>query len=119
MEQYVKTSEEFVNFGKGNVDALVKAGQIWTNGVQAIAKELAETTQAHLNETVAVVKSFTAAKSAKELLELQTALARSSVEKAIAESTRLADASTRLATEALAPLTARLTQVRETFAAAA
>jgi phasin family protein len=119
MEQAVKISEDFVNFGKGNVEAFVKAGEIWTHGVQALAKDFADTTQTHLNETVAIVKSFAAAKSAKELLDLQTALARSSVEKVIADTTRLADASTRLAADALAPLTARLTLAQEKFTAAA
>lgn len=108
MELTVKISEDFVNLGKGNLDAFVKSSEIWTNGVQALAKDFADTTSAHLNETVAIVKSFAAAKSPKELLDLQTAVARKSVEKAIADATRLADASTRLATDALAPLAARL-----------
>lgn len=108
MEQTVKISEDFVNFGKGNLDAFVKSSEIWATGVQALAKDFADTTHAHLNETVAIVKSFAAAKSPKELLDLQTTVARKSVEKVIADTTRLADASTRLATDALAPLAARL-----------
>jgi phasin family protein len=119
MEQAVKISEDLVNFGKSNLEAFAKSNQIWTNGVHALAKDFAATTQAHLNETVAIVKSFAAAKTAKELLDLQTSLARNSVEKAIADTTRLADASTRLATDALAPLTARLTLAGEKLSAAA
>lgn len=118
MEKAIKISQDLINFGKGNVEAFVKSGQIWTTGVQAIAKDFAETTQAQLTETAATVKSIATAKSLKEALELQTSLVRSSVEKAIAETTRLSGASTKLTTDTLAPLTARLTQARETFAVA-
>jgi hypothetical protein len=48
-------------------------------------------------------------------LDLQAAFARSSLDKAITETSKLTDASTRLATDVLAPLTARVTLAAETF----
>jgi phasin family protein len=114
-----KISDEFVAFGKGNVEAFVQSSQIWTQGVQALAKTFAESTQAQLDEAAAAVKQLSAAKSIKELLDLQAALTRSSVEKAIAESTRLTEASTKLATDTLAPLTSRLTLASEKLTNAA
>ena len=40
MEKAMKTAEELVSFGQGNVEALVKAGQIWAEGVQDLSKRL-------------------------------------------------------------------------------
>jgi hypothetical protein len=42
----MKTAEEFVVFGQGNVEALVKSGQIWAAGVQDLTKQVAATAQA-------------------------------------------------------------------------
>jgi phasin family protein len=119
MEKISDISEEFVNFGKDNFDAFIKASQIWTEGVQVLAKDFITTAQAQLDETMATVTSFTSAKSVKELLDLRTAPAGNPVEKAIAETNRLISASTRLVTDTLAPLVARLTLASGTIAPAA
>lgn len=115
MENPMKVSEDLVAFGKGNVDALMQASQVWTAGVQALAKDVIAATQAQIEQTAANMKSLAAVKSPKELLDLHTALTRSAVEAVIAETTRLSEASTKLANEALAPLTARLTEATQTF----
>jgi phasin family protein len=75
--------------------------------------------QSQINETVATVKSFAAVKSFQELLDLQAAFARNSLDKAIAETTKLTNASTKLAADALAPISARVTLATETFGRAA
>lgn len=112
-------SDNFANFGKDNLDAFVKSSQIWTEGVQALATDFTATMQARLGETMATLNSFSTVKSPQELLDLQTALAGNSVEKAIAEATRLTSASTKLATDTLAPLLARMTLAGGPFAPAA
>ena len=48
MEKTVKTAEEFVSFSQGNVEALMKAGQIWAAGVQDLNKSFAATAQAQM-----------------------------------------------------------------------
>ncbi|CAH2600740.1 Phasin family protein [Rhodovastum atsumiense] len=119
MEKAFRISEELANFGKGNVEAFVASGQVWSAGVQALAQDLASTTQAHLDEGVATVKAFAAAKSVKQLFDLQTAYARSTMEKALAETTRFTTASTKLATDALAPLGDRVKAAGQAFNTAA
>jgi phasin family protein len=114
-EKTIKTAQEMVAFGQGNFEAFVKSGQIWADGVQELSKSFAASAQAQIDETVATLKSFAAVKSFRELLGLQAAFARSSLEKAIAETTKLTNASTKLATDAMAPITARVTLATETF----
>jgi phasin family protein len=110
-----KTAEEMVSFGQGNLEAFTKAGQIWAAGVQELSKQFAATAQAHVDQTVATFKALTTVKSFKEAVDLQSTLARSTVEKAVAETGKLTDASLKLAEQAWAPVTARVTLAVEKF----
>ncbi len=119
MEKAMKSAEEFLSFGQGNVEAVVKSGQIWAAGVQDIGKTVAASAQAQIDATVATFKALTGVKSLKEAIDLQATLARSSVEKAVAETGKLTDASLKLAEQTMAPIAARVTLAVEKFGRAA
>ena len=116
MEKAMKTAEEFVTFGQGNMEAVMKAGQIWATGVQDLSKQVAATAQGTYEETVATFKALTSVKSLKDAIDLQTSFARAAIEKTLAESGKLTDASIKLTEQTLAPLTARVTLAVEKFA---
>ncbi len=109
MEKAMKTAEEFVTFGQGNVEAFMKSSQIWVAGMQDLSKQIAASAQANFDETMNTFKALTSAKSLKDAIDLQTSFARATVEKTMAESGRLTDASFKLTEQALAPITARVT----------
>lgn len=115
MEKAMKTAEEMVTFGQGNLEALVKSSQIWAAGVQDLGKQVAASAQAQVDQTMATLKALAGVKSLKDALDLQSTLARSSVEKAVAETSKLTDASLKLAEQTLAPITARLSLAAERF----
>ena len=115
MEKAMKSAEDIVTFGQGNMEAFVKASQIWAAGVQDLSKQFAATAQAQMDQTVATFKALAGVKSFKEAVELQSSLARSSVEKAVAETGKFTDASMKLAEQAIAPITARVTLAVEKF----
>jgi phasin family protein len=119
MEKAMKTAEELVAFGQGNVEAMMKCGQIWTAGVQDISKQMAATAQASFDETMATFKALSSVKSLKDAMDLQAGLARSALEKTLAESGKLTDASFRLTEQAMAPITARMSLAVEKFAKSA
>ena len=119
MEKAMKTAEEFVAFSQGNFEALVKSGQIWTAGVQDIGKLIAANAQASFDETMSTFKAMSSAKSLKDAFDLQSSLARATIEKTLAESGKLTDASMKLTEQALAPLTARFSLAMEKFSKAA
>jgi uncharacterized protein (DUF1697 family) len=52
MEKAMKTAEEMMVFSQGNLEAMVKSGQIWAAGVQDIGKQMAATAQASFDETL-------------------------------------------------------------------
>ena len=116
MEKAMKTAEELVTFGQGNLEALVKSSQIWAAGLQDLSKQFAATAQAQMDETMGVFKALAGVKSVKDAVDLHTNLARSAMEKTVAEAGRLTDASFKLAEQAAAPIMARLTLAVDQFA---
>jgi phasin family protein len=116
MEKVIKTAEEFAAFGQGNVEAVLKSSQIWAAGVQELSKQAAASAQAGFDASMAAFKALSGAKSLKDAVDLQANLARSSMEKALADSGKLTEATMKLAEQAFAPLAQRMTLAAEKFA---
>jgi phasin family protein len=116
MEKAMKTAEEMLAFSQGNAEALMTSGQIWAKGMQDISKQVAATAQASLDETMTTFKALSSVKSLKDVFDLQANFARAAMEKTLAESGRLTDASLKLTEQTLAPITARMSLAVEKFA---
>jgi len=111
----MKTTEDFVAFGQANLEAFVKSGQIWSAGVQELTKQIATSAKASFDESVSTFKAMSTARSVKEAMDLQSSFAKAALEKAMAESNKLTDASIKLTEQTLAPITARVTVAVESF----
>jgi phasin family protein len=119
MKTMMKSTEDFVAFGQANLEAFVKSGQIWSAGVQELTKQFATSAKASFEESVSTFKAISTCKSVKEAMEMQSTFAKAALEKAMAESNKLTDASIKLTEQTLAPITARVTVAVETFGKAA
>ena len=119
VEKAMKNAEELVAFSKGNMEAMVKSSQIWATGMQDLSKHMAAAAQASMDQSMSAFKALTAVKSLKDAFELQSSFARSAMEKSMAESGKLTDASMKLTEQAMAPITARVTVAVEKFSNAA
>ncbi|WP_459675385.1 phasin family protein [Acidisoma sp. 7E03] len=115
MTKTMKTAEEVVAFSQGNVEAMIKSGQIWSAGLQDLSKQMAASAQASYEEAMAAFKAMTSVKSLKEAVDLQVGFARSALEKGMSESSKYTDASFKLAEQAIAPISSRMTMVVEKF----
>jgi phasin family protein len=115
VEKAMKTAEEMMAFGQGNLEAMMKSTQIYAAGFQDISKHLAAHSKATLEESVHFTKTLMGIKSVKEAVDLQSSFAKTSIEKAVAETSKITDATVKLAEEAIAPLTARMTLAVEKF----
>jgi phasin family protein len=115
VEKAVKTSEEILSFSQGNMEAIIKASQIYSAGIQDLSKYFAASGKASFEESVAFTKSMMGVKSIKEAVDLQTGFTKSSIEKAVSETNKLADATVKLTEQSIAPLTARVALAVETF----
>jgi phasin family protein len=109
-ESTMKTTEDFLAFGQGNVEAFVKAGQIWAAGAQDLSRQFAAAAQTRIDETMGMFKALSGVKSIKDAFDLQAGFARAAFEAGVADSGKFTDASLKLAEQALEPITARMTQ---------
>jgi phasin family protein len=113
VDNLTKTTERIMSYNPGNVEAIMKSGQIWAAGWQDIAKTLAGTTQAHLDQTMSTWKALASVKSLQEANDLRASLSHTSFETAFAETGKLTDASIKLVEQAMAPIMERFTLVVE------
>lgn len=102
-----KAVEDVVEFGKGNIEAVVKANQILVAGLQDIGKTAAAQAQVALEEGMANAKALASVKSMKEAVDLQAAYARVAMEKAMAQLVATQEAALKLAETAMAPVADR------------
>lgn len=104
---------------KGNVEALVEAGKILGNGVQAMARGEFEAAKSAFETVTADLKAVAAVKNPTDLFKLQGEIARRNFDALVAHYSKNAEASMKLANEAFAPLSSRLSLAAERFSKAA
>jgi phasin family protein len=108
-----KGYEDVVQFGKDNLDAFVKSSTIVAKGWQDLSKSVFGLAQESVEDAVAASKALLGAKTIKELIDVQSGLAKTSFDKMVAESSRLSEVGVKLAEQAIAPINTRVTAAVE------
>ena len=114
-ETFFKAAEEAAEFGRGNIEAFTKSAQLFAVGFQDIGKQVFAVSQALTDHAMESAKALAAVKSLKEAADIQAAFAKASMERSMSEAAKLQEASMKLAEQAYAPLTARMTLAVEKF----
>ncbi len=114
-EQVEKTSKamfegygDISDIGQQNYEAMVKSGTICAKGFETIGQEMMEFTRSSIEGNVSAAKAIMGAKNIKEMVDLQSEFARKSIDQAVAEYSKLTEMSMKLASDAMAPLQARV-----------
>ena len=115
----MKTTEQIVSFGQGNMEAMMKSSHIFAAGMQDLTKQIAATTQASIDEAMGNFRAMAGARSIKDAMELQAALTRSAMEAAVRQTSQVAEASIKVAEQAMAPIAQRVTLAAGTFSGGA
>ncbi|MBS7809687.1 phasin family protein [Roseococcus sp. XZZS9] len=105
----MKASEEAVEFGRGNIEAFNKAAQVYVTGIQDLSRQTATMFQAYSEQAIEAAKTLSALKSLKEAADFQASFTRTAFERALADATKLQEASMKLAESAFEPISARVT----------
>ena len=109
----MKAAEEAAEFGRGNLEAVTKASQLYMTGVQDLSRQTLAMLQGLSDHALEGAKTLSAAKSLKEAAELQAAFAKTSFERAMNDTVKLQEAAFKLAEASFAPINARLTLAME------
>lgn len=101
--------DTFVAFGKENAEAMVKSSTAALKGFEEISKAMQALATRSAEKTDTAVKAMASCKTPVEIADLQSKLARETIETAIAETRKFAELSQSVFTAALEPLNARMT----------
>ena len=110
-----KGYEDMVSASKAHVDAVLKSNQILVKGAQDVNKLLLGLAEASLHDGVAATKKMFACKSVQDVVSVQNDLARANYKKIVDEGRKLSDLSTKVAEEAVEPITTVVSKSVEQF----
>jgi phasin family protein len=113
--KFTPSFDAIVEFHKANFDAFVQAQTAFAKGFQEISKELVAQAQSHLEAVAATGKSTFAAKTFKDVVDVNVDGAKTSYEKLVAGTTKLGELSVQCSNDAFAPIKARATAATETL----
>jgi phasin family protein len=103
-----RSYDELTELSKENVDAIVSFNTKLAKAYEQLGKEIVSFTQSSIESQVEAAKAMFAAKSLREVVDLQSELARSHFDKAMAEGAKITEMSVKVANEAYEPLQARM-----------
>jgi len=110
-EAYEKTTEmagEASEFAKGNIEAIVESGKIFSSGMQDMSKTYIEEARNAFETLTADMKEMAAVRSPTELFQLQGKLMRRNFDSAVAFGSRNSEALVKLANESMSPISSRM-----------
>lgn len=107
VEKSTKLVEEFNDFAKGNVEAVVESGKITAKGLETFGQEAAEYGRKNFEAATATLKSLATVKSPTEFFKLQSDFVRQSFDSYVAEASKNTEALIKLAGDAAQPISSR------------
>jgi phasin family protein len=107
MEKGSKGVEELVEFSKGNLEAVVASGRVAAKGAEDIAKYATDYGRTSIEKANATAKQFAALKSPAEFFQLQSELAKSSLDAFVGEASKFGENYMKLLGEIAQPLQSR------------
>ena len=110
-----KVAEELADLARANVEAVVEAGRVASEGARTIGQDVVATSREGVEQAADAIRSLAEAKSPTEYLQLQGEFARASFDRAVAETSKLTESLVKLAGEAFQPISNRATANAERF----
>ncbi|MEQ8964272.1 MAG: phasin family protein [Azospirillaceae bacterium] len=106
--QFFEGCNDVADFHKANVDAVMAASTTWAKGFEAMGRAWFDYTRSSMEQSVGVAKAMMTAKTLKEVVDLQSDFAKTSLDGLLAETTKLQDTTMKTANEAITPLSERV-----------
>lgn len=109
MQDMMKNYDDMAAIGQKTMAALVASGTAYAKGYEALSAELMSYSKQSLEEGAAVARAAMTVKSLQELIDLQTGFAKTSLDSAMAQSTKMSEIATKLAQDTVEPLNEQFT----------
>jgi phasin family protein len=106
-EKSTKYGEEFADFAKGNVEAVIASSKVAAQAGETLGQEAAEYGRKHFEAATQAFKSFASVKSPTELFQLQSEFAKTAFDNAVAEASRVSESLLKVAGDIAQPISNR------------
>ena len=118
VEKSLAQLNEMNTHSKKNLEAVIASVTASTKGAEALGAQAMAYSKKAVEDHVAAAKSLSGAKSVQEVIELQTAYAKSALDAYIAEVSKMSDIVTASMKDSVKPLNERVTAAVERLQAA-
>jgi len=118
VEKTLSALNEVNTTSKQNLEALVASVTAATKGAEALGAQAMSFSKKSFEDQIAAARALAAAKSVQEVLELQTAFAKSALETYMAQIGQVSETVSASVKDSMAPINARVTAVVERLQAA-
>lgn len=118
VEKSLAALNEANSYSKQNLEAVVASVTAAAKGAEALGAQAMAYSKKAVEDQVAAAKSLAAAKSVQEVVELQTAFAKTSLEAYMAEMNKMGETVAASLKDSLKPLNERVTATVEKLQAA-
>lgn len=115
LDDAIKSYDDVASFGRENVDACLAASNAAAKAIETINTEVFTLSKKAYESNLAACKALVAAKTPKEFFDIQSALVRGRYDEVLASANKINGLVTTVASEALAPLNARVQATVEQF----
>jgi len=109
----MKATEEAVEFGRANLEAVTKASQLYVTGVQDLSRQTMAMFQALSEHAIESMKMLSAVKSLKDAADFQATFTKTAFERAMNDTAKLQEAALKVAETSIEPISARMTVAME------
>ena len=117
VEKSLAALNEMNTYSKKNLEAVVASATASAKGAEALGAQAMAFSKAVFDNQVSAAKSLAGAKSVQEVVELQTAFAKTALETYMAEFAKMSDTVSASVKESMKPLNERVTATVEKFQA--
>ena len=107
------TFEDFQKFSKDQVEAFTVASSTLTKGLQDIAAETSDYSKKAFAAGTATYEKLLGARSVESAVQIQTEFAKQAYEGFVAQATRVSELYTRVASDALKPVTTAYANIQK------
>ena len=110
-----KVAEELADLARANVEAIVEAGRVASEGTRALTQDAVSSSREGFEKAADAIRALAEAKSPTEYLQLQGEIARTSFDRFVAEGSKITESMVKLAGEAFQPISNRASANAERF----
>ncbi len=114
-ERGQKVAQELADLTRANVEAVVQAGRVASEGARAMTQDAVSSSRQGFEKAADAIRTLAEAKSPTEYLQLQGEFARASFDRMVTEGSKMAESMVKLAGESFQPISTRATANAERF----